>query len=719
MSTAAPNEQLITITVNDTDIQVPRGELIVESVKKLGLEIPIFCYHPRMKPVGMCRMCLVEIGFKQSDGTVRMMPKPQAGCTLPAMENLVVLTDTESIRKDRKGVLELLLINHPLDCPVCDRGGECPLQNNTLFYGPSTSRYIEDKRHLPKAFPLSRYVTLDLERCIQCGRCVRFTEEVSGDAQLAFLFRGAAMTPRTFAMTDFDSKFSGNVIEICPVGALTSTDYRFRARPWDLETRPSVCLECGSGCNVWFDYRAGKMVRINGRENNRVNEEWTCDKGKFGHDYLNSNDRLSEVLVRDGESFRPGEWSEAYGEIIRRFQAVESCAGLVGSKCSNEDLFLFRRMFAEHFGSDNFDHRWTRELPRTGDSGLDEVHSSLQELESVSAALVFGNDLAEELPMAYLRLRKAWMNQDAKIVVASDSPTYTDRIAYASLRYKPGTGLALLGGLTRAVLEKRGVQSELSMMVAGLTPEVTETLTGVSQAAIDRAAGALVGAFTTVCTRAIYNQENGAHLRDALANLAMAAESGGSFNCYACGANDEGAASIGILPQQNGKNTGQILASCANGSIKALWLVECDPFELWNDKELVHQALENVEFLVVQASSKNRAWGYASVVLPCCAHSETDGSYTNAERRVQKIARIVPPMGQAKPSWKVFSEVIVRMQPQAPAFSAREVLSELIRQGGVWSGFDVASLSGEGGLLPVGNDTNPGLIEVSYLGAKV
>src|SRR3954470_4368999 len=238
---ALATTETVGITINGIDLQVPKGELIVESVKRLGLEIPIFCYHPRMKAVGMCRMCIVEVGFKQPDGSVRKMPKPQAACTLPASEGMAVYTDSEMVHTDRRGVLEFLLINHPLDCPICDRGGECPLQNNTLFYGPSTSRFVELKRHLPKAFPLSEYVTLDLERCIQCGRCVRFTEEISGDSELAFRFRGAQMQPSTFELTNFESKFSGNVIEICPVGALTNSTYRFRARPWDLETRAAIC----------------------------------------------------------------------------------------------------------------------------------------------------------------------------------------------------------------------------------------------------------------------------------------------------------------------------------------------------------------------------------------------------------------------------------------------------------------------------------------------
>lgn len=321
MAAVSTSTETVLLTINEVEIEVPKGELIVESVKRLGLEVPIFCYHSRLDPVGMCRMCLVAVGFKQQDGSVRFMPKPQTACTLPASEGMVVLTDSQQIHTDRKGVLELLLINHPLDCPICDRGGECPLQNNTIFYGPSTSRYLEIKRHLPKAYPLSEYVTLDLERCIRCGRCVRFTEEISGDAQLAFRFRGAMMQPSTFQLGEFQSKFSGNTIEICPVGALTSTEYRFRARPWDLETKPAICTECSNGCNVWFDYRLGKQVRINGRTNEAVNEEWTCDRGKFGHEWYNEN-RCTRVLIREGDALKESDWPTALAKILDSVPAM-------------------------------------------------------------------------------------------------------------------------------------------------------------------------------------------------------------------------------------------------------------------------------------------------------------------------------------------------------------------------------------------------------------
>ncbi|RYG30090.1 2Fe-2S iron-sulfur cluster binding domain-containing protein, partial [bacterium] len=386
-STDAPAVATVRITINGVDLDVPKGELIVESAKRLNVEIPVFCYHPRMKPVGMCRMCLVEVASKGPDGSVRKMPKPQAACTLPASDGLVIETDTEAIHKDRKQVLEFLLINHPLDCPICDRGGECPLQNNTLFYGPSTSRFVELKRHNKKAFPLSEHVALDLERCIQCGRCVRFTEEISGDAQLAFRFRGGAMQPTTFELTNFDSKFSGNTIEICPVGALTNRHYRFRARPWDLQTSESICTGCSNGCNVWFDHRVGKYVRMNGRTNEAINEEWMCDRGKFGHDWYNDPQRLDAVLVRQGNSLVRGQWGDAYAQILNRFvEAGESAAFLLGQTLSNESLHLAGRFAREFVGTGAIDFRFERHLPGANDAvALAQPGVSIAALETAKS----------------------------------------------------------------------------------------------------------------------------------------------------------------------------------------------------------------------------------------------------------------------------------------------------------------------------------------------
>ncbi len=701
---AATQIESVTITVNDIPVQVPKGELIVESVKRIGLEIPIFCYHPRMKAVGMCRMCLVEVGTKQPDGSVRKMPKPQAACTLPATEGLAIYTDSEMVHRDRRGVLEFLLINHPLDCPICDRGGECPLQNNTLFYGPSTSRFVELKRHLPKAFPLSRYVTLDLERCIQCGRCVRFTEEISGDSQLAFRFRGASMQPSTFELTDFDSKFSGNVIEICPVGALTSTRYRFRARPWDLQTQPAICTVCSNGCNVWFDYRVDRMVRINGRTNEAVNEEWTCDRGKFGHDFYNSDKRTATPLARRGDLLAPVEWAEAYTAVLRAFAGSRgnSVAALAGCGNSNEDLYLLQRLFRRDFGSNNLDHRFTNQLPGSKDDwaaklGIKAGRLPIAEYERQKAVLIFASSLADEEPILFLRIRKAWFQNGCRVVVASEKPTDADNFAEHVLRYRGGTAADLAKGLAAA--------AGISGADSRYTPERTEGLTGVAADSI-RAAAALLkeGVAPIVATRGIYDLEDSQEIVESLA--ALGAGYGGSLNLYARETNEQGALELGILPDaangaaaEPGLGTHGILQGCIDGTVKALWLAGVDPILHHPDPDLARRAIESVDFLVVQGDIETEAFAYASVVLPSCAPAERDGTYTNLEGRVQRLARVLPPRGQAKPAWRIYEELALRVQPETPLFNANGVFQQIRESVPAFAHIDLASMPAEGALL--------------------
>jgi len=668
---AVANPQLVNISINDVELQVPKGEMIVESVKRLGLEIPIFCYHPRLKPVGMCRMCLVEMGSKMPDGTIRKFPKPQTACSLPASEGLVIYTDSAQIHRDRKGVLEFLLINHPLDCPICDRGGECPLQNNTLFYGPSTSRYVEMKRHAAKAFPLSKYVTLDLERCIQCGRCVRFTEEISGDAQLAFRFRGAAMQPSTFQLTDFESKFSGNVIEICPVGALTSTKYRFRARPWDLQTRPGVCTLCSNGCNIHVDYRQNEVVRINGRTHEGINEEWTCDKGKFGHYVFNEAGRLSQVLTRDGTSLRPSAWAAAFSEILGRFRKATN-AVLVSSAISNEDLFAVKSLFQGELSAD-IDFRFERDLSVSGTT----VSTPIEAFETAESVLIFGTSLAYEEPIVYLRVRKGWLNHGTKVVVAHSETTDADGFATAVLRYLPGTEAALANGL-KALAEGTGNADEIS------------AATGVSVAALNEAAASLANT-KVITTRGLLNAEGGAQ-----AAAALAALPGAEFNLYARRANEEGAVRLGL---QQGRNTHQILEACERGEVQNLWLAGIDLFAEFADRDRVIRALENVEFLVVQDWHETETTAFASVVLPMTAPTEAEGSYTNVEGRLQVVRAVLPAHGEAKPAWKVANEIGLRLRPATPLFNAREVLARIAEQNSAFAAASIAYENLEGVFL--------------------
>jgi len=677
---AAVASDTVNIVINEVELAVPKGELIVESVKRLGLEIPIFCYHSRMKPVGMCRMCLVEIGFKQPDGSVRKMPKPQAACTLPASEGMVVYTDTEMVHRDRKGVLEFLLVNHPLDCPICDRGGECPLQNNTLFYGPSTSRFIEVKRHAAKAFPLSKHVTLDLERCIQCGRCVRFTEEISGDSELAFRFRGSSMQPSTFELRDFTSKFSGNVIEICPVGALTNREYRFRARPWDLQTKPAICTVCSNGCSIWFDYRVGKMARINGRTNEAVNEEWTCDRGKFGHDFYHEK-RLTKPLIRNGDRLEECDWPTAYAAILDAFNTAKSRGALLGGHdTATEGVYLLTKLFHDTFGSQATDYRWTKFQQKPANRleaviGRPQVQSSIESLESKSGLLVFGTSLADDEPIVFLRVRKAWFKGGAKVVVALDRDSEADSFAHLILRYRPGTEAALANALLAASIDAG--KSKVPDATKAALPSIGELASacGVPESLIREAAAILADNAAILTSYRLFDAPDAQSAVETLGGLAMTV--GAEFNCYGLHANDQGCDALGMVSGELAKTTGEILAGCADGSIEALWLLNADPLTLYPDREAAEKAIENVGFLVVQATNESDVLPYASVVLPMAAPAEADGTFVNCEARLQELKAILPPPGEAKPAWRIASELLVRSGSKKPYFNAGEVLDAI------------------------------------------
>lgn len=688
---AAVASETVNIVINDVDIAVPKGELIVESVKRLGLEIPIFCYHSRMKPVGMCRMCLVEVGFKKPDGTIGKMPKPQAACTLPASEGMVIFTDTEMVHRDRKGVLEFLLVNHPLDCPICDRGGECPLQNNTLFYGPSTSRFIEVKRHAAKAFPLSKYVTLDLERCIQCGRCVRFTEEISGDAELAFRFRGAEMQPSTFELRDFESKFSGNVIEICPVGALTNREYRFRARPWDLQTKPSICTICSNGCNVWFDYRVGQMVRINGRTNESVNEEWTCDKGKFGHDFYNEK-RLTKPMIRNGDQLVECDWPTAYAAILNAFSVNGDKVALLGGQDTmNEGVHLMARLFKTQFKSGNIDYRWTKHLQTSANRlenvlGQKQVQSTIASFESKSSILVFGCSLADDEPIVFLRVRKGWFKNGTRVVVALDRDSEADSFAHLVLRYQPGTEAALANGLLAAAVDAgRAKVPDATKATLPSVDEAAKTC-GVPADRIREAASILGENGAVVTSYNLFNSPDAQGTLETLGGLAMCV--GAEFNCYGLNSNDQGCDELGL----GTGSTQKIVEGCASGSIEALWLLNADPFALHSDRDQVEKALENVGFLVVQATNENDALPFASVVLPMAAPAESDGTYVNCERRLQEIKAVLPPKGEAKTAWRIASELLLRSGIGKPYFNPGEVLDEIRASVPAFTGVEAGEL---------------------------
>ncbi|HLN77901.1 MAG TPA: 2Fe-2S iron-sulfur cluster-binding protein, partial [Nocardioidaceae bacterium] len=336
---AVERADLVTVTIDDVEVSVPKNTLVIRAAEQIGVQIPRFCDHPLLEPVGACRQCLVEV---EDAGNGRPIPKPQASCTLAVADGMKIRTQASSpvADKSQQGIMEFLLINHPLDCPMCDKGGECPLQNQAMSNGRGESRYVEQKRTYPKPINISAQVLLDRERCILCARCTRFSEQIAGDPFIALIERGALQQVGIYEKEPFESYFSGNTIQICPVGALTSAAYRFRARPFDLVSTPSVCEHCAAGCALRTDHRRGKVTRRLAGFDPEVNEEWNCDKGRFGFLYDREPDRLTTPLVRENGELRPASWPEAFAVAARGLQRAAGSVGvLTGGRLTAEDAY--------------------------------------------------------------------------------------------------------------------------------------------------------------------------------------------------------------------------------------------------------------------------------------------------------------------------------------------------------------------------------------------
>ncbi len=714
-------EQLVTIKINGIELQVPKGENVIESARRAGVDIPYFCYHPRLSKgdAANCRMCLVDVAMPGPDGNPRKMPKPQAACTMPAAEGMVIETETPGLIKDRKGVLEFLLINHPLDCPICDRGGECPLQNNVMFYGPPMSRYIEEKRHFPKAYPLSDHVVFDRERCIHCARCTRFTDDISGDSQLGFLKRGADMEVGTHAQTKFESKFSGNVIELCPVGALLSREYRFKARPWDLMTQASVCSNCSNGCNIKIDYRLDTLQRINARVNEEVNEEWTCDKGKFGHDYVSAPNRLKKPIRKVGGAWQEIEWSEAYRLIAENFGKAEGkVGGIGGQRCTNEDNFAFQKFFRTVLKSNNIDSRTGRYQGGTNSLLFDRfghhgMGNSIADLEGMKSFLLLGTELADEQPIIYLRVRKAWRFKGASVInavtsIPSDTVTAAE-FAAVNLVYKPGSEIALLNGILNVMFAEKLIPKpdgadtvELQKAVAPYTPERTELETGLSAESVKNAALLLAKNPTAIIVgKSVTESSQFAEIVAVLGNLLAALGTPGNLNVPGYEVNSQGAMDMGVLPDMApgykpldtpGMSTSQMLESAANGDLQALWIVGAKLAENYHDIALVDRALKACPFVVVNELHLTDTAQLADLVLPAASFAEKDGTFTNCERRVQRISKAFDVAPDIKPDWLIFTEIGAQMGGGSLYFTARDVIRDIAATVPQYAGINYRSL---------------------------
>jgi NADH-quinone oxidoreductase subunit G len=640
---------LVTLTIDGKEVTVGKGTLIIRAAEELGIEIPRFCEHPLLSPIGACRQCYVEI-----EGQRKLF----TSCTTPVAPDMAVHTQNTSEEAHTAQVanLEFLLLNHPLDCPICDRGGECPLQDQALAFGPGESRYTEPKRTYQKPIPLSSLVNLDRERCVLCTRCTRFCDEISGDRFIELYARGAGERVSIAAGEDFRSPFSGNTVQICPVGALTSTPYRFAARPFDLRSIDTVCPHCSSGCNIKLDMRRGEVVRHLARDNYDVNDAWLCDKGRYGYRFADSPDRLATPLLR-GRGLEPASFGEVLGWIAERARG-KRVAFLTGGRLMDEDYYALSKLARVVFGTNDLDHR------RTFHGGhAEEVAAATQmqvtygDVERAAAILVIGLDAEQESPILHLRIRKA-ARRGARVFVIHPRRTRLYDVAEHVLA-RPGHEASVLeevldaptGPDTPAVRIAGALRAADGNVVVLAGGGLTEHPLGADVAL--RVANAFRGRFAMVPRRA---NDRGA-LR---AGVHPGLLPGGRRVTAEADRGEVGAA-WGELPAERGRDANAILQAAADHEIDVLFLIGVDPLRDFPDAGLVRRALGNVEVKVVQSLELGELEPYADAVLPAAAYLEKDGHVTDWEGRGQRLRAIRGPVGISRPDWAIFAELAEAM----------------------------------------------------------
>ncbi|HSJ27776.1 MAG TPA: NADH-quinone oxidoreductase subunit NuoG [Acidimicrobiia bacterium] len=689
------SEQLVTITVDGKEMQAKPGELLIKAAQDGGVYIPRFCWHPRMNPVGMCRMCLVEIETPRG-------PMMVTACTNPISDGMVVDTQNETIKKAQEGILEFLLANHPLDCPVCDRGGECPLQDQTMSYGPGESRFVEEKRHFEKPIPISDLVLLDRERCILCARCTRFSEEISGDPLIEFTDRGNTTHISTFPDLPFSSYFSGNTVQICPVGALTATAYRFRARPWDLAAVESTCMHCTAGDKMTVQASQNQVLRFLGVDSEHTNHGWLSDKCRFGFEYINSTDRLTMPLIRQGDGHREASWAEALTLVADRLTAIrdnhgpDAVGAIGGARGTNEDAYALSKFMRTVIGSHNVDAQL--------DDGLEPQflaatagRGSIGDLESAKTVLVWGPDLKEEHPTLYLRVRRAAQELGATLIVIHPRATGLDDRATTVLRYRPGAGAELLADLRSA---------------EGAHPEVAEALrTGPVVALLGRtgygedprlpeAVAAWVRTFDDAVILPLARRSNvfGALDMGLAPNLLPGRVSVSAADAFGD--------VWGDLPSVPGRSTAQML----DGSLKALILLGADPAADVPDAAQARRALAACDFVVSIDLFRNASSATADVILPADGFAEKDGTVTNLEGRVQKVNAITTGTGQSRPDWSILDDLATRMGVSLGFDSAEGIAKEIATVAPAYAGVTWDLLDWDerdGVVVPFGEASQP------------
>jgi NADH-quinone oxidoreductase subunit G len=682
-----PERKTIQLTIDGLEIQATEGAMLVDAAKQGDVEIPYFCYEPKLgNPVGACRMCLVEI-----EG----IPKLQTSCSTPVKDGMVVHTQTERVRTAQNAIVEFLLVNHPLDCPVCDKGGECPLQDITFGWGLGRSRFIEPKRHFQKPLALSPLVAIDRERCILCYRCVRFSQEISEDYQLIFTERGAHTFVGTHDGHPYVAPFSGNIIELCPVGALTSQPYRFRARPWDIEGGAGICTLCPSQCNVTFTVRDERVMRVLARDHAEVDDGWLCDKGRFAYQAIHVDERITRPLVRDGGELREVSWERALATAAGLGRHQGRVGTIVGGQASNEEGFLLARLSREALGSADIDSRAPGPQPSLAPLPTEiaralaapELQASVTDLEFAHTVLLLGCDPREDAPILDLRLRKGVRRNGVTLAIASARPTALDLNATLIARYAPGA-------------DGEFAQALDSALAAGSLDGVAQDVAGPARLLRDGGEDVVI----------VYGERIGAPAASALRRIAerlsIADHPGAGLLELPAGANGRGLREIGAVPDAgpgygpvatSGRSAGEIGAAAAAGEITALHLFATDPVRDRPDRALWERALSGAALVVAHASVLTEGLReHATVIFPAESHAEKEGTVTHPDGRLQRLRIAIAHAGEVRPGWWVLTEIAARCGVDLGVQRSADAFAQLAAAVPFYSGLTLEEIGGRG-----------------------
>ena len=711
-------ETAVSITVDGKKVIAKPGELLIDACERNGTYIPRFCHHSRMQPVGMCRMCLVEIDTGRG-------PALQPSCMIECSNEMVVDTQSEKAVKAQEGVLEFLLVNHPLDCPICDKGGECPLQDQTMTFGAGESRFIEEKRTFRKPIPVNENVFLDRERCVLCDRCTRFADQVAGDSLIHFIDRGNKTQVNTYPDQPFSSYFSGNTVQICPVGALTAAPFRFKARPWDLTEVESTSTFDSVGNRISVQESRDRVLRFMGVDSDCVNWGWLTDKERFIFEAYSNENRLAEPLITNElaegkkSQFVATSWSEAYEKFTNVIAETtpERIAVIGGARLTNEAQYVWSKITKGIIGTDNVD-------AQLGDGFSPEVLLSLnpatidETCEPGGVIILLGADPKEELGTLYLRLRHAIVQDQCKLIELTPTKTGLSKLATHSIRVPPGKTFEAVKALS-------GESSEFE-------DDILKELLKVGKIIKKSDSVSVLFGRTSLAETSSIVEEGAIALQEYLPKASfLPLLRRGNIN----GAMDMGL-SPGLLPGRcnledgseelqdywpkrpthKGFNTKETLEAAVNGQIDVLVLLASDPLMDFPDSQLVQEALERIETVVAVDIFASDSVLQADIVLPAATTTEIDGSFTNLEGRISPIRKSVTPPGTARPDWMIALDLIQYLAPNSGPTTFKELCEEISIVSGIHKDLDfskVEQIDQEGVILSRGfNKTQPSSVKI-------